>query len=691
MNFPYFSSTNKSKDYQTAFYGYNRTENCRDGEFYDMKNMSSDLYPVLSQREKRGIYSYPREMDKFIAGSDFSLAWVEKEGFYTVERTVETDEDFQIYFVGGEKWIVGLEELGMTSTEIMEIVRAIKKGDILYNKFIEESDGFVFCDLYTTRTYQATALISKDALCYLSGNDFYVNNKKIDGFVVPNVEEGKKQQLISMGAYVVFYPQGKWYNTANGESGAIEAYFPAEEENPQFTFTLAKSDGSAYESLGVEGDPTKKPETGTEGDGSYYIDTTVVPNVVKQYSDTTKAWVSVPTTYVKIKAENIDKCFDVGDGITISGIPTNPSDSTEADRNFEKLNGANVIVSKGDGYIVVTGLILKVQILTGVKVERKMPDMDFIVESQNRLWGCKYGENKDGKVVNEIYASKLGDFKNWNCFEGIASDSYVASVGSDGKFTGAITYQGNPIFFKEDCIHKVFGSIPANYHIQTTACNGVQYGSEKSLAIANNILFYKGIGGIYAYDGSLPVLASASFGNEEYDSAVAGEFAGKYYVSLRNVKTGKYEFFVYDTQKSLWHKEDALHATEFCKDGTNLYYLSADDDKIHKIFGGDESDEGDLEWYVETGVLGKDSPQKKYCTKLNARMQLAPMARVSFYAEYDSTGGWQHLCTVEGRTMQSFNIPIRLRRCDHLRLRIQGKGVVHLHSLSKTMKEGSDT
>ena len=57
-------------------------------------------------------------------------------------------------------------------------------------------------------------------------------------------------------------------------------------------------------------------------------------------------------------------------------------------------------------------------------------------------------------MVNELYACKLGDFKNWNCFLGISTDSYVASVGTDGPWTGAVTYLGNPIFFKETCLHK---------------------------------------------------------------------------------------------------------------------------------------------------------------------------------------------------------------------------------------------
>ena len=73
---------------------------------------------------------------------------------------------------------------------------------------------------------------------------------------------------------------------------------------------------------------------------------------------------------------------------------------------------------------------------TPITISRKMPKMDFVIESNNRLWGCRYGENNDGDTVNEIYCSKQGDFKNWQCFEGVATDSYVASCGTDGEWTG---------------------------------------------------------------------------------------------------------------------------------------------------------------------------------------------------------------------------------------------------------------
>ena len=53
--------------------------------------------------------------------------------------------------------------------------------------------------------------------------------------------------------------------------------------------------------------------------------------------------------------------------------------------------------------------------LPRTSIHRLVPDLDFVVENGNRLWGCRY----DGQV-NEIYASCLGDFTNWWRFDGVA-------------------------------------------------------------------------------------------------------------------------------------------------------------------------------------------------------------------------------------------------------------------------------
>ena len=190
-------------------------------------------------------------------------------------------------------------------------------------------------------------------------------------------------------------------------------------------------------------------------------------------------WVSVEATYVKITAPGVEKRFQAGDGITITGAP-------------EAVASQGVIALTGEDFLVVPGLLEKqVSVETPVTLSRLLPLMDHVIECGNRLWGCRYGPNRAGEIVNEIYASKLGDFKNWSCFQGASTDSYIMSLGSDGPFTGAIQHLGYPLFFRENCLHKIYGNYPANFRLQTTPCRGVQKGSGESLAIVGETLYYK--------------------------------------------------------------------------------------------------------------------------------------------------------------------------------------------------------
>ena len=414
----------------------------------------------------------------------------------------------------------------------------------------------------------------------------------------------------------------------------------------------------------------------------YWIDTSETPHVLKQYSTANAMWSAVATTYIKISSPNIGGSFAEGDGVTISGITI---------EELNDLNSTMILWGCGDDYLIVTGVLAAVKTQsTSITVKRQMPNMDFIIESGNRLWGCKYGVAVNGEVVNEIYASKLGDFKNWNCFAGLSTDSYAATVGTDGQFTGAITHLGYPLFFKEGFLHKVYGNFPANYQIQTTACRGVQKGCSKSLAIVNETLFYKSRSAICAYDGSLPSEASSALGDESYSDAVAGALGNKYYVSMKDSE-GIYNLFVFDTQKGMWHKEDNTRVVEFCNCRGDLYYIDYADKDIKTVRGrGGNIDTAPVEWMAETGIIGTDSPDKKYISRIDVRMSLTFGAKVYFYVEYDSEEGWEHLYTMAGTTLKSFAVPIRPKRCDHLRLRIMGEGDAKIYSICKTIEQGSD-
>ena len=93
---------------------------------------------------------------------------------------------------------------------------------------------------------------------------------------------------------------------------------------------------------------------------------------------------------------------------------------------------------------------------------------------------------------------------------------------------------------------------------------------------------------------------------------------------------------------------------------------------------------------AETGIIGMEVAEKKYVVRLDVRMSLSFGSRVYFYVEYDSDGGWEHIYTKEGTSLESFAVPIRPKRCDHMRLRIVGEGDAKIFSIYKTIEQGSD-
>ena len=538
----------------------------------------------------------------------------------------------------------------------------------------------------TSSLINPQGLIAKDSLCYVDciaeeheeGARFYINDNEVEGLRLSSKAEDCPKQLVSMGAYLIIMPDKKWISTATLEHGNIEASVTT---TTAVSFEMCKVDGTSYGYYQkTEPTITEAMKNGDE-DIPLWLDTSSSPHSLKQYSISNGMWTSIATTYVKISANGIGKPFAVNDGVDISGV---------VNTQLSDLNNTMIIWDRGDDYIVVTGILDGATIQEEpITIKRQMPAMDFIVESGNRLWGCRYGVANNGEVVNEIYVSKLGDFKNWNCYMGIATDSYAATVGTDGQFTGAIVHHGYPIFFKENCMHKVYGNYPANYQIQTTACRGVQKGCSKSLAIVNEVLYYKSRSAICAYDGSLPQEISYALGEVPYSNAVACSHGNKYYISMQD-NTSQWHLFVYDTQKGMWHREDNTRVDLFCSCREELYFIEHGSSNIKTMFGSGDKDSSPVEWMAETGVIGTGYPDKKYISKLNVRMSLDIGTRVLFYIQYDSAEGWEYLFTMDGTTLRSFTVPIRPKRCDHLKLRIEGYGEAKIYSISKTIEIGSD-
>jgi hypothetical protein len=104
----------------------------------------------------------------------------------------------------------------------------------------------------------------------------------------------------------------------------------------------------------------------------------------------------------------------------------------------------------------------------------------------------------------------------------------------------------------------------------------------------------------------------------------------------------------------------------------------------------EKATEGNFDWYVESGVVGYSAPDNKYVANINLRITLEFGTNVDFYLQYDSGEEWEHKFNMSGTGTRTFSVPIIPKRCDHFRYKLTGKGGCKIHSITKTMEQGSD-
>ena len=596
MQYPYLDEVTRYREMTNTFGGYSHQLSCQEGQFFDMKNMTSQYYPILSPRNPRGIV-----------------------------------------------------------------------------KQFKNPQG----------------ILDKEELMWIDDGKLYKNGKEVTLKGVTLSKTGEKT-MAKMGAYVIIMPDKVWYNTSTGECGYMEATFKAT-KGTEIRFQNCSSNGSEIEINGSDYYEENEPSN-----GDYMASDANGKASLKVYSSTTRSWTSVASPYVQICSKGIGKKFEKGDGVKITvtmddGVwydsfvdITNIFVNDEGDGKHS-IN--TTIYDKTDDSITIVGIVKTLRSTEPVYnditllMERKAPDMEFITECNNRLWGC----SKDG---HEIFCCKLGDVKNWNCYAGISTDSWTATIGSDGKFTGATTYLGYPIFFKEDSIIKVSISGTGAHQIKETKCRGVQRGSERSLATMNEALYYKSTTGVCAYTGSLPIGISDDLGEVRYTDASAGTIGDRYYISMKD-KSGEPHMFVYDSKNGIWCKEDNTDALVFCSHEDDLYYIDTEDNVMKSVNGTGEP-EGKIGWFVESGNIGYSSPDNKYISRINLRISMDFGTNVDFYLQYDSNGEWEHKFNMSGKGTRTFTVPIIPKRCDHFKYKIVGKGGCKIHSITKTLEQGSD-
>ncbi|MBR5094436.1 MAG: hypothetical protein IK095_05025, partial [Oscillospiraceae bacterium] len=252
-----------------------------------------------------------------------------------------------------------------------------------------------------------------------------------------------------------------------------------------------------------------------------------------------------------------------------------------------------------------------------------------------------------------------------------------------------VAYLGRPCFFKEERIHTVSISASGAHRLDETVCRGVQKGSWKSLQVVGETLLYKSRTDICAWQGGFPQSVSEALGDTGWYQATAGSVSARYYVSMRD-GSNVWSLFVYDLGKKIWYREDGLHALAFAACGDSLYCIDAASGELLDLLGAAGTPESSLRWSCETGIQGWRWPDKQYLSRYDFTLRLGAWAELQAYIEYDSSGRWVDAGHIRGGGMGTRVLPVRPRRCDHLRIRLEGSGEMELFSIARILELGSD-
>ena len=526
---------------------------------------------------------------------------------------------------------------------------------------------------------------------------------------LPDAVSDSRKTLVGMGTKIILFPDKLAFDTKDRTVAPLEAVWDSG-GTEEVVLTPCDAAGKTYT---AKSKGTKEPEAPEDGELFLKVNNAQKPysseSVLEIYNDASGNWSPIELNWCRIEAKGIGTEFAVWDTVTVSGVEDGN------DLHWKELKGDRVVYARGEDWVQLRaepggdyfygtmtkgadlirwqGIDGKGSGLEGnaepFRLERRVPDLDYLTECDNRLWGCS-------KTENVIYGCKLGDPTNWFSYRGIAEDSYAVTVGSDGPFTGAATCMGSALFFKENTLHKLYGSKPSDFQLSSIRCRGVARNAGESLCVLNETLYYLSPDGVMEWDGSVPGKVSDKLDTAHLSNvktAVGGALDGRYYLYL--VRDGgtreadEERLLVYDTERRLWQEENGAACT-MASTGGQLYFwdgntLWAADPSRERDWKTAEDIEETVPFELVSGDIGLDGAEDRYLSRLTLRLDADCASTLVLEVSCDG-GPWEEITrwNVTGQ-WKNYDLSFAPRRCNTLRLRLSGEGRITLRSLARTI------
>lgn len=686
---------------QTVFGGLNHNPGAKDGELYDMKNLTGRDYPLMATRPPRTLMDV---MDRAPSVCVFRSGRSNQPVYVWAMDDVD-GEHAKIYFHGAQ-WRSPLSGLSLSPGR--------KHFAIMGDRIIVMPDAVMITMVGSSYPYSAdgSALgvlwkesindppdryraLFQDGELYgvpATANAIYTDNVlPKDDFRAFHPGDGIKIS-IPIELNNVYVKQGLREVSRNNQSVVVREVpnHDTTGRTPYYPFLLCAENSFDVEYYAVE---RATAATGLVPEGSYWFER-------KRYPEATPV---VSHKYNFTVPDNLDVS-------KVTGLYVLGGEGENEQHIYFKVRDEvmdrDVELRAGDGEL---GPEKELEFIAcETTITRDVPALEGAFVHENRLWGY---------VGNTIYASKLGDPTNFGVYDGSATDSWTLEAQVSGRFTACGVYQGYPVFFTETDVYRIYGDLPSNFSFRHAAHKGVREDSPDSVAEAGGVLFWLSLWGVVAWrGGDEPTVISDPLGaGTVFMEGCAGSSGDRYHIAM--TAGGTRSIYVYDARRGMWHKEDDAAATGFVSDGDDVLWTAKvkdeDEDKyVWPVWSSQDSTGLDSEgaswpksaeqpftWeaqfadstrFYETSDTA--SQNKKGLLRVLIRCELASGASLTVHVRYDG-GGWETKRTIAATDpateKQSYHIPLILRRCDHYTLKLTGTGGAKIFSITAEKYAGS--
>lgn len=412
-----------------------------------------------------------------------------------------------------------------------------------------------------------------------------------------------------------------------------------------------------------------------------------------------------------LKSEDIDfsKTFDKGDRVKLDNFLYEENNTLIIDSDFESAERGRAVTatvvgiesgSENSMYIQMRdtdGKIVKPRNEADFStnqghvynpfrsITKILPNMNSVVSHNQRLWGTA----ANGEYY---YASAVSDPFTWfGGTYGTASGPQQFSSGTKDEYKGLVDYSQYVILLKPTSIQQVYALASSSSVSVARAQYNVGCIDINSAIVVGSTLYYLGYNGFYRYSGSEPELISSKL-NTKYVSAHAVTDGVKYYASAVT-SSGETEFLVYDAQYDIWHKEDDLRVT-----GGYMWYdkpIAAAGDTVYCINAADGGEA--VDWYAESVIMFEGTLDNKALNELWIRAYIPLGETITLYTstnfmtredipELKDKPKWREHTALKGMgDIKVYRVSVRAENSEYYKFALAGTGDCVVYDIERKL------